>query len=73
MESRLVLRAPHLPDSRYAQHIAAGAIPAEIALGTWQALQRLKDLAQLLPPYAAGTDLKTQALALSLPSGEGHA
>jgi len=69
----MVLRARHLSDPRDAEYMTAGAIPAESALGTWKALQRLKELAHLLPPYAAGTDPKTQALALSLLSGEGHA
>ena len=40
------------------EELAAGAIPIERLFPTWQALEHIKVVARVLPPYAAGIDPK---------------
>ncbi len=60
MESIMVLRALDSHDP-VAACIATGALPAGMILTAWEAMDRMKVEARLLPPYDSGTDPKAGA------------
>jgi hypothetical protein len=55
MASLLVVRPLDTADAGLGW-LAAGALPAEMILTTWQTLERLKAVAQSQPPYTLGAD-----------------